>query len=239
MDQHTISSMMFCSSVKCLPRQLTAELKEWHVDAYQKLLKRFEAGDGLLGRIVKGDETWVYYQPETKKASKEWHHTSSPKPKKFRTQPSARKVMLTLFWGKRRIILEHYIPKGNTVTHTMYANLLKNHLHPAIKSKRRGRLSTGVLLHVRSHTACSTVATIQVWPLSISHIRRTRQTSPPVTFLSLDRSKRRWEASLSGPTKRSSRRCASGCALSQKNFLEVCPHFRSAGTLVWNTVETT
>jgi len=52
----------------------------------------------FLGRIVTGDETWVHYhQPETKKSKKEWRPTSSPKPKKFRTQPSAGKVMLTLF----------------------------------------------------------------------------------------------------------------------------------------------
>jgi len=46
----------------------------------------------------------------------------------------------------------------------MYADLLKNHLHPAIKSKRRGLLSTGVLLqrdNARPHTAHSSVATIQ------------------------------------------------------------------------------
>jgi len=83
-----------------VPRQLTAELKERRVDAYRELLKRFEAeGDGFLGRIVTGDETWVHYhQLETKKARMEWSHTSSPKQKKFRTQPSAGKVMLTLFW---------------------------------------------------------------------------------------------------------------------------------------------
>jgi hypothetical protein len=61
-------------------------------------LKHFEAeGEGFLGRIVTGGETWVHYhQPETKKASKEWLRTSSPKPKTFRTQPSGGKVMLTL-----------------------------------------------------------------------------------------------------------------------------------------------
>ena len=81
-------------SARWVPRQLTAELKERRVDTCQELLKRFEAeGDGFLGRIVTGDETWVsYHQPETKKASKEWRHTSSPKPKKFRTQPSAGKL---------------------------------------------------------------------------------------------------------------------------------------------------
>jgi hypothetical protein len=58
MDQHTISSMMFCSFIKCLPPQLTAELKERRVDACQELLKRFEAeGDSLIGRTVKGDKT--------------------------------------------------------------------------------------------------------------------------------------------------------------------------------------
>ena len=89
-----------------VPRQLTAELEERRVDACQELLKCFEAeGDGILGRIVTGDETWVHYhQPETKKASKEWCHTSSPKQKRFRTQPSAGKVMLTLFWNEQGVI---------------------------------------------------------------------------------------------------------------------------------------
>ena len=54
--------------------------------------------------------------------------------------------------------------RWNTMNSATYADLLKNHLHPAIKSKRRGLLSTGVLLqhdNARPHTACSTVATIQ------------------------------------------------------------------------------
>jgi len=124
-------------SARWVPRQLTAELKEQRVDACQELFKRFEAeGDGSLGRIVTGDETWVHYhQPETKKASKELRHTSSPKPKKFRTQPSAGKVMLTLFWDERRVILDHYMPRGNTVTSTTYADLLKNQLRPCNQVK--------------------------------------------------------------------------------------------------------
>jgi histone-lysine N-methyltransferase SETMAR len=148
-----------------VPCQLTAELIEY-VDACHELLKCFEAeGDGFLGRIVTGDETWVHYhQLETKKASNEWRHTSSPKLKKFRTQPSAGKVMLTLFWDEQGVILEHYMPRGNSVTSATYADLLNNHLRPAIKSKGRGLLSTGVLLqhdNAWPRTASSTVATIQ------------------------------------------------------------------------------
>jgi len=127
------------------------------------------------------------------------------------------------------------MPRGNPVTSTTCADLLKNHLHPAIMSKRRGRLGTGVLLqrdNARSHTARSAVTTIQDCPLSVFHIRRTRQTSLPVTFMSLDRSKRRWKASLSGPTMRCSRRCKSGCTLSQKNFFSRGMHVLPKR---WNT----
>ena len=109
-------------SARWVPYQLTAELKERRVDdVCQELLKRFEAeDDGFLGRTVTGDETWVHYcQPETKKASKEWRHISSPKPKKFRTQPAAGKVVLTLFWDERGVIWENYMPRGNTVTSPM------------------------------------------------------------------------------------------------------------------------
>jgi len=53
-----------------------------------------------------------YYQPETKKASKEWRHTSSPKLKKILTKPSAGKDMLTLFWDERGVLLEHYMHRG-------------------------------------------------------------------------------------------------------------------------------
>jgi hypothetical protein len=152
--------------------------------------------------------------------------------------------MLTLFWDKQGVILEHYMPRGgDPVISTTYADLLKYNLLSAVKSKRRVHLSTGVLLqrdNARSHTASSTAASIQDCSLSVFHFPRTLQTSHPATFMFLDHSKRRWDASLSGSTKRCSRRCTSGCTLSHKNFfLEVCVHFRSAGTLVWNSMETT
>ena len=72
--------------------------------------------------------------------------------------------MRTFFWDERGVILEHYMPRGNTVTSATYADLIKNHLRPAINSKRRGLLSTGGLLqndNARPHAARSTVATIQ------------------------------------------------------------------------------
>ena len=135
------------------------------------------------------------------------------------------------------------MPRGNTVTSATYADLLKNHLRPAIKSKRRGLLSTGVLLqhdNARPILPFQVLQQSKIYPSSVFHIRCTRQTSPQVIFTSLDHSEKRQEASLSGPTKRCSWWCTSGCTLSQKTFfLEVSIHFRSSGTLVWNAMETT
>ena len=130
-------------SARWVPQELTPELRERRADACEELLWRFEReGDGFLARIITGDETWVHFhQPEMKRMSKEWRH-SSPKPKKFRTEPSSGKVMLTLFWDEKCVILEHYTPRGTTVTSASCSYLLKNHLWPAIKSKRRGLLSS-------------------------------------------------------------------------------------------------
>ena len=112
------------------------------------------------------------------------------KTEKIPRTTSARKVMLTLFWDERGVILEHYMPRGNTVTSTTYADLLKNHLHPAVKPKRRGLLSTGVLLqhdNARLHTACSIIATIQDLSFKcLPHLPYSSQ----VIFTSLDHSKR-------------------------------------------------
>jgi len=247
MDQHTISSMMFCSSIKCVPRQLTVELKERRANACQELLKRFEAeGDGFLGTLVTRDETWVHYhQPETKKANKEWRHTSAPKPKKIRIQSSAGKVILTLFWDERGVILEHYTPRGNTVTSATYADPLKNHLRPAIKSKRRGLLSTGVLLqheNARPHNTRSTIATIQDLSFEcLPHPPYSPDLSPS-------------DFHVFGPLKEAMggkffrfdeevQQAVHEWLHSQPKdfffFLEVSKLFRSAGTLVRNAMETT
>jgi hypothetical protein len=133
------------------------------------------------------------------------------------------------------------MPRGNTVSSAMYEDLLKNHLPPAIKSKySEYRCFAPNMTMLGPILPVQLLQQFKICPLSVFHIRHTRQTMPPVSFMSLDCSKRRWEASCSGPTKRCSRRCTSGGALSQKNlFLEVFMHFRGAGKLVWNAMETT
>ena len=52
------------------------------------------------------DETWVhYYEPENKAQSRQWIGPGSPRPKKFKTQPSAGKVMATVCWDAKDVIM--------------------------------------------------------------------------------------------------------------------------------------
>ena len=63
------------------------------------LLKRFRSKDDFLLRLVTVDETLVhYYEPENKVQSRQWVGPGSSKPKNFKLQPSAGKVMATVFW---------------------------------------------------------------------------------------------------------------------------------------------
>ena len=82
----------------------------------------------------------------------------SPPPKNFRTQPSASKVMATVLWDTKGIILIDYKPAGTSITGEYYANVIKQ-LRVAIKEKRREKLAAGVpLLHDNAPVHKSRVA---------------------------------------------------------------------------------
>ena len=49
------------------------------------------------------------------------------------------------FWDAERVLLIDYMPHKTTITSQYYADLLEK-LREAIKSKRRGKLTKGVLL---------------------------------------------------------------------------------------------
>ena len=76
---------------------LSDEMKAERVHFSWELLECFEKeGEDFLKKIITGDETWVHhYDPENKRQSMEYRHKESPLPKKFKTQASAGKVMLT------------------------------------------------------------------------------------------------------------------------------------------------
>ena len=92
----------------------------------QGLLKHFRSKDDFLLRLVTVDETWVhYYEPENKAQSHQRVGPGSPRLKKFKTQPSAGKVMATVFWDAKGAIMLDFLPKRSTVTGVNYADKLR------------------------------------------------------------------------------------------------------------------
>ena len=134
-------------SARWVPRNLTMQDGQQSVESSQELLEVYNANpEDFHTRLVTGDETWLHHwDPDTKKESMQWKRPGSPPPKKFRTQPSASKVMATVFWDSKGIILIDYKPSGTSITGEYYANVIKQ-LRVAIKEKRRGKLAAGVLL---------------------------------------------------------------------------------------------
>jgi hypothetical protein len=67
---------------------------------------------------VTGDESWVSFaNAETKEQSKQWVNTHSlNKPKKFQQTLSARKLMETVFWKSKGVLMK----LGATVTSEIY-----------------------------------------------------------------------------------------------------------------------
>lgn len=148
-----------------VPKMLTEDHKRQRVEAAQQFLDCHEAdGDEYLDSIVTGDETWVHYTtPETKEQSKQWKHTSSPKPRKFKQTLSAGKIMASVFWDRKGILLCEFMPRGTTINADRYCETLKR-LRRAIQNKRRGMLTKGVRFHqdnARPHTARVTNALLQ------------------------------------------------------------------------------
>jgi len=149
-----------------VPKELTEEHKRKRLDICSRHLARYhEEGDNFLQQIVTGDETWIHhYEPKSKWQSMQWKHPSSPVAKKFKMQPSAGNLMLTIFWDSQGPILETYQERGTTVTSAKYCDMLQRELKPAICSKRRGKLSKEILLlhdNACPHTAAHTLETLK------------------------------------------------------------------------------
>ena len=82
----------------------------------------------------------------------------SPRPRKFRVQKSAGKVLASIFWDQDGISLIDYLPKGQTINAEYYLYLVVQ-LKDFLKEKRRGQFTKGVLfLHENAppHRALAT-----------------------------------------------------------------------------------
>ena len=94
--------------------------------------------------------------------SMQWRHSSSPT-LEFKQASSVRKIMATVFWDRKGILLIDFLECGLTINADAYCETVRK-LRRAIQNKRRGMLSSGiVLLHdnARPHTAARTAQLLQ------------------------------------------------------------------------------
>jgi len=71
---------------KMVPKNLTTEQKASRRDVCLVLLDRLEREPEFFSRVITCGESWILeYDTETKRPSREWHTTNSPRPKKART----------------------------------------------------------------------------------------------------------------------------------------------------------
>ena len=159
-NEHPIYNSMHKVTASWVPKYLSDEQMATRASVWSALLKHFRSKDDFLLHLMTVDGTWVhYYEPENKAQSRQWAQSQwvrpgSPRPKNFKTQPSAGKVMATVFWDAKGIIMLDFLPKRSTITGVYYANLL-DQLRTAIREKYQGKLSKGVLLqqdNARVHT---------------------------------------------------------------------------------------
>ena len=121
-------------TARWVPKSLSDEQMATRASVCSTLFKRFRSKDDFLLRLVTVDKTWVRHnEPENKAQSRQWVGPGSPRPKKFQTQPSAGKVMATVFWDAKGVIMLDFLPKRSTITGVYYANLL-DQLRTAVKN---------------------------------------------------------------------------------------------------------
>ena len=133
-------------SARWVLRNQNMQDRQQRVESSQELLEVYNANpEDFHTHLVTRDETWLHHWDPDTKESMQWKHPGSPLPKKSRTQPSPSKVMATVLWDSKGIILIDYKPAGTSITGEYYANVIEQ-LGVAIKEKRSGKLAAGVLL---------------------------------------------------------------------------------------------
>ena len=92
----------------------------------------------------------------------EWHHTDSPRPKKFRGERSTNKLLVTVFWDMHGVIAIDFLPRGQTMNSENYIRVL-TYLKARIKRVRPNLATDEVLFHhdnAPCHTSGQTRETI-------------------------------------------------------------------------------
>lgn len=69
----------------CVPENINVDQKDNRMDVCRNILGQIQRVVDFLKQHITGDESWIFeYDQETKRQSKEWHNSNSPRPKKVK-----------------------------------------------------------------------------------------------------------------------------------------------------------
>ena len=125
-------------STRWVPQLLTLEHKCTRVEMSEQSLTHFQRNQqDFLRWFVTTDETWVHHYTSETKQQSSFQRAESPQSKKAKTVRSAGKVMASVFWDAKAILLIDYLPTGQTIMGQYYTNLLEQ-LQEKICAKNPG-----------------------------------------------------------------------------------------------------
>jgi len=113
-------------AAKFVPRILTADQKQQHVNICTEFHQLASDNETFLSTVFTGDESWVNgYDPETKQQSSQWKRPMSPRPKKARQVKCNLKSMIITFLDIKGLVHKEFVPTGQTVNSEFYCDVLR------------------------------------------------------------------------------------------------------------------
>jgi histone-lysine N-methyltransferase SETMAR len=141
---------------KSVPRLLSDDQMECRKAIAGDLFEQSTQDPSFLGKVVIGDESWVFgYDPEIRMQSSEWHTSSSPRPKESRATKSNIKVKSVAFFYDDGIVHREFGPTTTSVTAAFLVDFLTL-LRQSVRRKWHQKLVNNWALHhdrAPSHTA--------------------------------------------------------------------------------------
>jgi histone-lysine N-methyltransferase SETMAR len=144
-----------------VPHSLTLDQKRIRVRLSQQHLDRFRKNKtDFVRRFITMDETWVYhYDPELRQQTAEWTEPGCSAPKQVKGSKSSKKIMASVFWDAKGILMIDYLQTGKTITGEYYCSLL-DQLDVKIREKRPGLKKKKIIFHQDNAPAHKSALTI-------------------------------------------------------------------------------
>ena len=111
-----------------VPQMLTDDQKRTglNISRYLLSLKEDDTGN-FIERVVTQDKTSVHHShSDSRMQNKQWKHTDSPPPKKFKRVYSAGKGMASIFWDSQVVIMIYYLEVGVHIMQQIEAAMTGN-----------------------------------------------------------------------------------------------------------------